>query len=172
MGLAMALATRPTLASHFPEDKRADMALQVAWAWLLIGQQPDPDWTQPLLADYWTGAYTEANEAYDIFRNLLKAFVRQQAYDAIFNMLDAAINDEAISPHHWAKRSIFNWGLMEVGPALPRLPDTICTDAGVPSFLRIYSSNGTVPMPFGHRHDEVRGTEEMVLSLDMQLVSA
>jgi hypothetical protein len=28
------------------------------------------------------------------------------------------------------------------------------------------------PLPFGDRHDEERGTEEMVLSLDMQLVSA
>ena len=173
MGLAIAIAARPTLAYRFPEDKRADIALQAAWAWLLIGQQPDSDWTQELFADYWTGAYTEANEAYDVFRNLLKALDRQQAYDAIFNMLDAAINDEAISPHHWAKRSIFNWWLMEVVPAAYylRLPDTICTDAGYPSFLRIYSGKGTVPLPFGHRHDEVRGREEMVLSLDMQLVS-
>lgn len=174
MGLAMALATRPTLTYRYPEDKRADIALQAAWAWLLMGQQPDPDWTQELFADYWTGAYTEANEAYDVFRNLLKALDRQQAYDAIFNMLDAVINDEAISPHHWAKRSIFNWWLTEVVPAAYylRLPDTICTDAGEPSFLRIYSSNGGTPLPFGLSHDKVKGTEETVLSLDMQLLSA
>ncbi len=172
LGLTMALATRPTLAYRFPEDKRADMVLQVAWAWLLMGQQPALNWTQQLFADYSIGAYTEANEAYDIFHNLLRAFDRKQAYDAILNILDAGINDEAISPHHWAKRLIFNWWLMEVVPAayFLRLPDTICTDAGEASFLRINGSYGTIPLPVGSQNGEVRPKEEMVLSLDMQVI--
>ena len=134
MGLAMALAARPTLAQTYPEDKRPDFVLQKVSAWLSSGQWESQEWAELLFADYWTGAHTEANEAYDIFRQLLKMINIKDAYRALFNILDAAINDEAISPHYWAKRAIFNWWLIDVVPAAYtlRFPATICTDRGNP----------------------------------------
>lgn len=65
---------------------------------------------------------------------MLKIVNIKDAYRALFNILDAAINDEAISPHYWAKRAIFNWWLIDVVPAAYtlRLPATICTDRGDP----------------------------------------
>ena len=141
MGLAMALAARPTLTDRFPQDKRPDFVLQRVFAWLESGQWEGPEWAELLFADYWTGAHTEANEAYDIFRQLLKIININDAYRALFNILDAAINDEAISPHYWAKRAIFNWWLIDVVPAAYslRLPATICTDRGDPVHLTTFS---------------------------------
>ena len=134
MGLAIALAARPTLAYRFPQDKRPDFVLQKVSEWLEKEQWSGAEWAELFFADYWTGAHTEANEAYDIFRQLLKMVNINDAYRALFNILDAAINDEAISPHYWAKRSIFNWWLIDVVPAayMLRLPATICTDRGDP----------------------------------------
>ena len=99
MGLAMALAARPTLRRAYPQDKRPDLVLQKVSAWLSSGQWEGSEWAELLFADYWTGAHTEANEAYDIFRQLLKMINVDDAYRALFNILDAAINDGAISPH-------------------------------------------------------------------------
>jgi hypothetical protein len=147
MGLVMALAARPTLAYRFPEDRRPDFVLQKVSAMLSKGQWEDSEWAELLFADYWTGAHTEANEAYDIFRQLLKMININHAYRSLFNILDSAINDDAISPHYWAKRSIFNWFLIDVVPAAYylRLPATICTDRGTSVHLSAFLEQSHPP---------------------------
>lgn len=151
MGLAIALAARPTLTYRFPKDKRPDLVLEKVSAWLEREEWSGSEWAELLFADYWTGAHTEANEAYDIFRQLLKMIHINDAYYALINILDAAINDEAISPHYWAKRAIFNWWLIEVVPAAYhlRLPATICTDRGDTVRLALFSEQSKLLSSLG-----------------------
>lgn len=117
MALGIALTVQPTLKHYFPEDTRPNTILRKVDDWIEKSVEVPDNFADTLFPDINEGGmYQAADEAYNIFYSLLKSLNKEDAYEAVIDILYDAITGDAISPFTTAKRDLFNWWLIDVVP--------------------------------------------------------
>lgn len=134
IALSCAIASRDTIFRVVPSDSRPDKAIKYILDFLSKSTPIDMDSLQSMFPASEYHGNIDVNDAYDVFSNLSSLISESTAKDATISILDAAINEEAITFYHQTKRTVFNWLIIEVIPSAYhlRLPETTCMTSGHP----------------------------------------
>lgn len=120
IGWALALAVQPTIKHYYANDSRSDVVLSQVALWMTsafdISASAEALFPEMTLEQGFGGPQG-ADEAYQIFYNLLKSLDSKQAYDMILDILVDAVTGEPIIASSSKKRQLFNWLLVDVIPS-------------------------------------------------------
>lgn len=120
IGWVLALAAQPTIKYYYPNDSRSDVVLSQVALWMAspfdISASADALFPE-MAADTAFGGPQAADEAYQMFYNLLKSLDSKQAYDTTLDILVDAITGDPIIASSCKKRRLFNWLLVDVIPS-------------------------------------------------------
>jgi hypothetical protein len=131
LGLALALASRPTMERHEPGNPGPAAAIARSRTWLeRPGEFQEVD-REAVLPEKWSGSQAR-DEAVLVFRAHWPLLDPAQARDALLQMLDLCLEGYAVFPGSDGRRDLFDWLLVEAVPAAwcLRLPEAIYSREG------------------------------------------
>lgn len=120
IGWALALAAQPTIKYYYPNDARSDVVLSQVALWMTspfdISASADALFPE-MATDTAFGGPQAADEAYQMFYNLLRSLDSKQAYDATLDILVDGMTGDPIIASSCKKRRLFDWLLVDVVPS-------------------------------------------------------
>lgn len=120
IGWALALAAQPRIKHYYANDSRSDVVLSQVALWMTspfdISASAEVLFPE-MASEEGFGGPQGADEAYQMFYNLLKSLDSKQAYDMTLDILVDAITGESIIASLSKKRQLFNWLLVDVIPS-------------------------------------------------------
>ena len=120
MGLILANSAEPTIKSYLPEDTRAKQIFQCVQDYLQVPELLSEFHPENLISELFpriSVGNQAIDEAFDVFKNLLRILDRDRAKVALIEMLEDCLEGYAIFPGSQGRRELFNWWLSEVVPA-------------------------------------------------------
>ena len=132
MALIMADAVEPTIKKKLPKDNRTQKIFQLIDFRLTQKKVNKKSFTQKILIatiekdlkelfPEISFGLQEIDEAFDVFKNLLKMLASSQSQNALLEILDDCFQGYAIFPGSENCRDLFNWWLLDVVPAVWKL---------------------------------------------------
>jgi hypothetical protein len=136
MALIMSDAVNPTVKIYLPKDNRTQKIFQIIDSQLmnkrLISSKKNIESILKNLFPEISIGIQEVDEAFDVFKNLLKMLEPLQSQNALLEILDDCFQGYAVFPCSENRRDLFNWWLLDVVPAVWKLEDP----------KKIYTING------------------------------